>query len=153
MWIRKVQRDQNKGVDSPMPTQVVSNEEFIPRPQNPRQKQLEKLIGDMASANAKKIGMDRRAFMASSMGLATCFLASNKIYGKTFDVDEADGNLRRGRLLCEHNRCEARKHNADQHACQHTPPASAQSPLAPAQAGTQSKRRFWIPAFAGMSGG
>ena len=90
MWIRKVQRDQKKGVDSPMPTQVVSNEEFIPRPQNPRQKKLETLIGEMGAANAKKIGMDRRAFMASSMGLATCFLASNKIYGKAFDVDEAE---------------------------------------------------------------
>ncbi|HTM49206.1 MAG TPA: amidohydrolase family protein [Bryobacteraceae bacterium] len=90
MWIRKVQRDQNKGVDSPMPTQVVSNEEFIPRPQNARQKQVEDLIGEMGAANAKKIGMDRRAFMASSMGLATCFLASNKVYGKAFDVDEAE---------------------------------------------------------------
>ena len=34
MWIRKIDRDLKKGVDSPMPTQVVSNEEFIPRPQN-----------------------------------------------------------------------------------------------------------------------
>ena len=90
MWVRKVQRDIQKGVDSPVPTQVVSNEEFIPRPQNTRQKQLEQLIGDMGAANARKIGMDRRAFMASSMGLATCFLATNKIYGKAFDVDEAE---------------------------------------------------------------
>src|SRR3989449_6258785 len=82
MWIRKAQRDRNKGVDSPVPTQVVSNEEFIPRPQNARQKQLEHLIGEMGAANASKIGMDRRAFMASSMGLATCFLAANKVYGK-----------------------------------------------------------------------
>ena len=79
MWTRKVQRDKKKGVDSPVPTQVVSNEEFIPRPQNDRQKQLEQLIGEMGAANARKIGMDRRAFMASSMGLATCFLATNKI--------------------------------------------------------------------------
>ena len=71
MWIRKAQRDRQKGVDSPVPTQVVSNEEFIPRPQNQRQKQLENLIGEMGAANARKLGMDRRAFMASSMGLAT----------------------------------------------------------------------------------
>src|SRR5262245_40435469 len=90
MWIRKVQRDRKKGVDSPMPTQIVSNEEFIPRPQTPRQKQVEHLIGEMSAANAKKLGMDRRAFMASSMGLATCFLASNKVYGRAFDVDEAE---------------------------------------------------------------
>jgi predicted TIM-barrel fold metal-dependent hydrolase len=90
MWIRKAQRDKNRGVDSPVPTQVVSNEEFIPRPQNLRQKRLEHLIGEMGSANARKIGMDRRAFMASSMGLATSFLAMNRVYGKAFDVDEAE---------------------------------------------------------------
>jgi len=90
MWVRKVHRDRKKGVDSPMPTQVVSNEEFIPRPQTPRQKQVEYLIGAMAEEKSKKLGMDRRAFMASSMGLATCFLASNKVYGNVWDVDEQE---------------------------------------------------------------
>src|SRR5437763_4816282 len=90
MWIRKKQRDIKKGVDSPMPTQIVSNEEFIPRPQTPKQKQVEFLIGSMADENSKKLGMDRRKFMASSMGLATCFLASNKVYGNYWEVDEAE---------------------------------------------------------------
>jgi predicted TIM-barrel fold metal-dependent hydrolase len=90
MWIRKKQRDMHKGVDSPVPTQIVSNEEFIPRPQTPRQKQVETLIGEMGAANAGKLGMERRAFMASSMGLATCFLAANKVYGKCWDVDDAE---------------------------------------------------------------
>jgi len=73
-----------------MPTQVVSNEEFTPRPQNQRQKHVEHLIGEMAELNSKKLGMERRAFMASSMGLATCFLASNKVYGNVWDVDEEE---------------------------------------------------------------
>ncbi|MGH9719638.1 MAG: amidohydrolase family protein [Bryobacteraceae bacterium] len=90
MWIRKVDRDRKKGVDSPMPTQIVSNEEFIPRPQNARQKQVENLIGEMSAANSKKLGMDRRAFMASPMGMAACFLAMNKVYGKCLDVDDAE---------------------------------------------------------------
>ena len=54
MWIRKKQRDIKKGVDSPMPTQVVSNEEFIPRPQNARQKQVEHLIGEMSADERPK---------------------------------------------------------------------------------------------------
>ncbi len=90
MWIRKGERDRRKGVESPVPTQAVSNEEFIPRPQNERQKQLESLIGEMSAANAKKLGMDRRAFMASSMGLATCWLATNKVYGAALEVAEAE---------------------------------------------------------------
>jgi uncharacterized protein len=32
--------------------------------------------------------MDRRKFMATPMGLAACFLASNKVWGKVWDVDE-----------------------------------------------------------------
>lgn len=90
MWIRKALRDMRKGVDSPMPTQVVSNEEFTPRPQSEPQKQVEHLIGEMAAERSKKLGVDRRSFMASSMGLATCFLASNKVYGKVWDVDEVE---------------------------------------------------------------
>ena len=90
MWIRKVERDRKKGVDSPMPTQIVSNEEFIPRPQNEKQKQVEHLIGEMGEEKSKKLGMERRAFMASTMGLATCFLASNKVWGEVWEVDEQE---------------------------------------------------------------
>jgi len=71
MWIPKGLRDLKKGVDSPMPTQVVSNEEFIPRRQSEPQKHVEHLIGQMGDERAKKLGLSRRTFMASSMGLAT----------------------------------------------------------------------------------
>jgi hypothetical protein len=90
MWMRKNDRDHKKGVISPVPTQMLSNEEFIPRPQNERQKQVDHLIGEMSEQKSKKLGLDRRKFMGSSMGLATCFAAMNKVYGKAFDVDEAE---------------------------------------------------------------
>ena len=90
MWIRKSDRDRKKGVDSPMPTQVLSNEEFIPRPQSQKQKQVEHLIGQMAEEKSKKLGMDRRTFMASAMGMATCFVASNRVWGRVWEVDEAE---------------------------------------------------------------
>src|SRR5262249_16425299 len=90
MWIPKWQRDRQKGVDSPVPTQVVSNEEFIPRPQTTQQQQVEALIGKMADDKSKRLGLDRRAFMASSMGMATAFLAMNKVYGSYGDVEESE---------------------------------------------------------------
>jgi uncharacterized protein len=90
MWIPKWQRDRKKGVDSPVPTQVVSNEEFIPRPQNEKQKEVERLIGVMGEEKAKKLGMGRRDFMASTMGMATAFLASNQVYGKHWEVEEVE---------------------------------------------------------------
>lgn len=91
MWIRKAERDRRKGVDSPMPTQFVSNEEFIPRPQNEEQKKVEALIGDLSAQSSKRVGLSRRDYMRTSMGLATCFLAANKVYGDYWDVaaDEA----------------------------------------------------------------
>jgi predicted TIM-barrel fold metal-dependent hydrolase len=90
MWIPKWRRDRAKGVESPMPTQVVSNEEFIPRPQNAAQKQVEQLIGVLSEENAKKLGIDRRAYLASSMGLAVAFLAQNMVYGNYWDVDKKE---------------------------------------------------------------
>ena len=90
MWIPKWQRDKERGVDSPVPTQAVSNEEFIPRPQNAKQKEWEQLIGELADEKSKKLGMQRRDFMRSSMGMATAFLASNMIYGPNWEVDAAE---------------------------------------------------------------
>jgi predicted TIM-barrel fold metal-dependent hydrolase len=92
MWIPKWVRDRKKGVDSAMPTQVVSNEEFVPRPQNKEQKQVESLITAMSEEKSKRLGIDRRAFMASSMGMATCFVAQNMVYGprSCWAVDEIE---------------------------------------------------------------
>ncbi|MCS1409342.1 MAG: hypothetical protein M2R45_02522 [Verrucomicrobia subdivision 3 bacterium] len=90
MWIPKWQRDQQKGVDSPIPTQIVSNEEFIPRPQNERQQQWEHLIRKLAEEKSKKLGMNKRDFLRSSMGMATAFLASNMVYGDYWEVEAAE---------------------------------------------------------------
>lgn len=90
MWIPKWQRDHTNGVDSPIPTQAVSNEEFLPRPQNKQQRQWEHLIGELAEEKAKKLAMPRRDFMRTSMGMATAFLASNMVYGPNWDVDAAE---------------------------------------------------------------
>ena len=58
MWVPKWQRDKNMGVDSPIPTQICSNEEFIPRPQTARQRKWELRIGELADEKSKHLGMD-----------------------------------------------------------------------------------------------
>jgi predicted TIM-barrel fold metal-dependent hydrolase len=90
MWIRKFKRDELKGVESPVPTQVVSNEEFLPRPQNARQKQVEHILKETGEENARKLGMKRRDFMRTSMGFATALLAMNRVYGNHWEVDPAE---------------------------------------------------------------
>ena len=114
MWVRKWERDQKKGVDSPIPTQVLSNEEFIPRPQTKDQKQWESLIGELAEEKSKKLGMDRRDFMRTSMGMATAFLASNMVYGpqlgrrrgRDAGAGRQRGEMAQGRIL-HHGRADA----------------------------------------------
>lgn len=44
----------------------------------------------MAETNSKKLGVSRRDYLRSSMGLATAFLASNMIYGDNWEVDDAE---------------------------------------------------------------
>ena len=91
MWVPKWQRDRARGVDSPIPTQVVSNEEIWPRPQHRLQAHWEHRIGELADVNARRVGMGRREFMRTSMGLATAFWASNEVYGQRYwDVDEEE---------------------------------------------------------------
>jgi predicted TIM-barrel fold metal-dependent hydrolase len=90
MWVRKYERDRRLGVDSPMPTQVLSNEEIYPRPQNPRQREWEFRIREIAERNSRRLGLSRRDFLRTSMGLAAVFLASNQVYGQNWDVEEAE---------------------------------------------------------------
>src|SRR5438067_10000015 len=90
MWIPKWQRDRERGVESPVPTQVVSNEEFIPRPQSQQQQQVELLTDEMSNENAQRLGLDRRSYLASSMGMATAFVASNLVFGSHWEVDAAE---------------------------------------------------------------
>ena len=75
---------------SPVPTQIVSNGEYNPAPQTDQQRQVEGLIKEMAEVEAKRHNIDRRQFLASSAGMATAFLAMNKVFGPIFDVKEAE---------------------------------------------------------------
>ena len=90
MWIPKWQRDRKLGLESPVPTQPVSNEEYIPRPQNKQQREWELRIDQMATEKSKSLGMSKRDFLKSSMGMATAFYASNLVYGTFWDVAEAE---------------------------------------------------------------
>ena len=90
MWIRKSRKDRLRGTHTPLPTQMVSNGEFHPMPQTMDQKQVEDLILSMAGEYGRKLGMSRRDFLRTSGGMATAFLAMNKVWGENFQVSEAE---------------------------------------------------------------
>lgn len=67
--------------DTPIPTQFVSNGEFLPLPQSRRQRQVEFLIERMADDRARRLGISRRRFLRSKAGMAVAFTALNTVYG------------------------------------------------------------------------
>ncbi|HUK61263.1 MAG TPA: amidohydrolase family protein [Stellaceae bacterium] len=75
---------------APVPTQIVSSEEYFPPPQSARQKEVEARVKEMGAASAKKLGLSRRRFFETAAGMATSFVAMNQVFGPIFDVNEAE---------------------------------------------------------------
>lgn len=72
--------------DSPVPTQVVSNEEFSPIPQTVQQQHVDHVIETLTQRLTSQLGVDRRTFLKTTGGMAVAFLAMNQVFGKFFDV-------------------------------------------------------------------
>jgi predicted TIM-barrel fold metal-dependent hydrolase len=74
----------------PLPTRLVSNEEFPPQPQTAAQREVENRILAAAGRLAPRLGLSRRDFLRSSGGMAVSLLAMNAVFGRFFDVLEVE---------------------------------------------------------------
>ena len=74
---------------TPIPTQIISSDEYIPAPQSEQQKQVEARLLDMGDELGKKQGLDRRQFFQTAAGMAAAFVAMNDTFGAVFDVEQA----------------------------------------------------------------
>jgi predicted TIM-barrel fold metal-dependent hydrolase len=90
MWIRKSRKDRLLGRHTPIPTQIVSNEEFLPMPQTEYQRRVENRIHELADHYARRLGLTRRAFLQTGGGMAAAFMAMNDVFGPVFSVAEAE---------------------------------------------------------------
>lgn len=79
--------DEAEPFKSPVPTQMVSNGEYMPIPQTKQQQQVEARIKELAESASKKLGVERRRFLTSTGGMAAALLAMNEVFGQFFDVD------------------------------------------------------------------
>lgn len=86
-WIQKCEVDRH---NLPVPTQIISNEEFAPPPQTLEQQKVEQKILEIADRSAKKLNVSRRRFLASTAGMAAAFLAMNSVFGKFFNVEASE---------------------------------------------------------------
>src|SRR5262245_55172524 len=66
---------------TPIPTQIISSDEYIPAPQSDRQRQVEARLLDMGDELARKQGLTRRAFFQSAAGMAAAVGALNDTCG------------------------------------------------------------------------
>jgi hypothetical protein len=71
---------------SPVPTRMVSNGEYMPFPQTEQQQRVEARIKELADSASKKLGISRRQFLAGTGGMAAAFLAMNEVFGRVFNV-------------------------------------------------------------------
>ena len=72
--------------ETPLPTRLVSNEEFPPLPQTAAQREVEQRILAAAGRLAPRLGLSRRDFLRTSGGMAASLLAMNAVFGRFFDV-------------------------------------------------------------------
>src|SRR4029434_6018874 len=70
----------------PLPTRLVSNEEFPPIPQTPAQRLVEDRILAEAQRMAPRVGLSRGEFLSRGTGMAASLLAMNAVFGRFFDV-------------------------------------------------------------------
>src|ERR687896_1573658 len=75
---------------SPIPTQSVSSDEFMPAPQTEKQREFEARIKEYGSELARRHGISRRAFFKTAAGMAAAFVAMNDTYGPLFAVSRAE---------------------------------------------------------------
>ena len=75
---------------SPVPTQIVSSDEYLPVPQTAQQKEVEARLIEMSDRLAKRQGLSRRRFFQTAAGMAASFVAMNEVFGRYFGASEAE---------------------------------------------------------------
>jgi predicted TIM-barrel fold metal-dependent hydrolase len=90
MWVRQCDLDAQLEAPSPIPTRIASNEEFLPPPQSPEQKEFEARLAVLSEQAARRQGLSRRDFLRTGSGMAAAVLALNQVFGPCYEVDAAE---------------------------------------------------------------
>jgi len=76
--------------EPPLPLGSFSTGEYF-HEQTPRERLIRRIILERADANARRLGMDRREFLASAMGMATSLSVLNAVNGCSTDEKVGGG--------------------------------------------------------------
>ena len=75
---------------APIPTRIVSSDEYLPAPQTAQQREVEARLKEVGATLAHKHGMSRRRFFATAAGMAASYQVMNRVYGELFSVHPAE---------------------------------------------------------------
>ncbi len=94
---------------SPMPTQIVSSDEYLPVPQSEKQREVEARLKELSDGLAKRQGQSRRRFFQTAAGMAASFVAMNQVFGRLFEASLAEAATpelaeQRAQALCQATR-------------------------------------------------
>jgi hypothetical protein len=88
--LRELQPAETASFPSPVPTQIVSSDEFMPVPQTGKQREVEARLKELSGRLARRQGLSRRRFFQTASGMAASFLVMNQVFGGLFEVSEAE---------------------------------------------------------------
>jgi predicted TIM-barrel fold metal-dependent hydrolase len=71
---------------TPLPTQIVASDEYLPFPQTRAQRAAEARLFALADEIAPKHGWTRRRFFQSAAGMTAAFVALNEVFGRVFEA-------------------------------------------------------------------
>ena len=72
-----------EGLRLPIKLDTSTNGEYAPIPLSPTHHHARRLAFESATANAKRLGFDRRSFLVSACGAASSLLAMNDAYASS----------------------------------------------------------------------
>jgi len=75
---------------TPVPTQLVSSDEYLPIAQTERQKQVEARLNALGDDYGRRNGLSRRHFFQTAAGMTAAFVAMNEVYGPLFGASPAE---------------------------------------------------------------
>lgn len=90
MWLDERQITEIASLDDgqpgwPVPTQMISNGEFLPIAQTPAQRRVEHELAQLTASHSRRLGISRRDFLRSSVGMTAAFAAMNSVFGTYFN--------------------------------------------------------------------
>ncbi len=74
----------------PIPTQIVSSDEYFPAPQTRAQREVEARLKALGDELARRQGVTRRRFFKTAAGMAAAFVVMNDVYGRLYDAPRAE---------------------------------------------------------------